>query len=72
VAVRPARRARPDLRGDRGRRPPGHAGAPVAHLWLEPEHVEHGGFVLRLRTWPGGEQRLLADAQGHGPPVVWR
>ena len=46
--------------------------APVAHLWLEPEHVEHGGFVLRLRTWPGGEQRLLADAQGHGPPVVWR
>ena len=46
--------------------------APVAHLWLEPEHVDHGGFVLRLRTWPGGEQRLLADAQGHGPPVVWR
>ena len=46
--------------------------APLAHLWLEPEHVEHGGFVLRLRTWPGGEQRLLADAQGHGPPVVWR
>jgi hypothetical protein len=46
--------------------------APVAHLWLEPEHVEHGGFVLRLRTWPGGEPRLLASAQGHGPPVVWR
>jgi hypothetical protein len=46
--------------------------APVAHLWLEPEHLEHGGFVLRLRTWPGGEQRLLAEAQGHGPPVVWR
>jgi hypothetical protein len=46
--------------------------APVAHLWLEPEHVDHGGFVLRLRTWPGGEQRPLADAQGHGPPVVWR
>jgi hypothetical protein len=46
--------------------------APVAHLWLEPEHVDHGGFVLRLRSWPGGELRLLADAQGHGPPVVWR
>lgn len=46
--------------------------APVAHLALEPEHLEHGGFVVRLRTWPGGEQRLLADAQGHGPPVVWR
>ena len=48
------------------------AAAPVAHLWLEPEHVEHGGFVLRLRTWPDGQERLLADAQGHGPPVVWR
>ena len=46
--------------------------APVAHLSLEPEHGEHGGFVRRLRTWPGGEHRLLADAQGHGPPVVWR
>ena len=46
--------------------------APVAHLWLEPEHVDHGGFVLRLRTWPDGQQQLLADAQGHGPPVVWR
>jgi hypothetical protein len=48
------------------------AAAPVAHLWLEPEHGDSGGFVLRLRTWPGGELRLLADAQGHGPPVVWR
>jgi hypothetical protein len=46
--------------------------APVAHLWLEPERGAHGGFVLRLRTWPGDEERLLADAQGHGPPVVWR
>ena len=55
---------------DAGRR--ATAAAPVAHLWLEPEHVDSGGFVLRLRTWPGGEQRLLADAQGHGPPVVWR
>jgi hypothetical protein len=46
--------------------------APLAHLSLEPEHLDRGGFVLRLRTWPGDEQRLLADAQGHGPPVVWR
>ncbi len=46
--------------------------APVVHLSLEPEHLEHGGFVLRLRAWPGGQDRLLADAQGHGPPVVWR
>ncbi len=45
--------------------------APVAPLSLEPEHGERGGFVLRLTRWPG-EERLLADAQGHGPPVVWR
>ena len=48
------------------------AAAPVAHLSMEPEHGDHGGFVLRLRTWPGDEGRLLADAHGHGPPVVWR
>ena len=55
---------------DAGRR--ATAAAPVAHLSMEPEHGEHGGFVLRLRTWPGGEERLLADVHGHGPPVVWR
>jgi hypothetical protein len=46
--------------------------APVVLLSLEPEHLEHGGFVLRLRAWPGGQDRVLADAHGHGPPVVWR
>jgi len=48
--------------------------APVAHLWLEPERADEGEGtpVLRLRTWPGGEEHVLADAQGHGPPVHWR
>jgi len=43
--------------------------APVAHLALEPD-----GAVLRLAltTWPGGEHRVLADCEAHGPPVVWR
>jgi hypothetical protein len=52
-----ARRARPE--------------APIAHLALEPEH-EHAEFRVTLRTWPDGEQRVLADCSGHGPPVVWR
>ena len=46
------------------------ADAPLAHLWLEPEE----GFAFRvgLTTWPGGRTAVLADCQGHGPPVVWR
>jgi hypothetical protein len=44
--------------------------APLAHLWLEPE----GGFRFQvgLTTWPGGRTAVLADCEGHGPPVVWR
>jgi hypothetical protein len=44
--------------------------APLAHLWLEPER----GFAFQvgLTTWPGGRATVLADCQGHGPPVVWR
>lgn len=50
------------------------AQAPLAHLWLEPEQVGDGGFAFRLglTTWPGGRTEVLADCQGHGPPVVWR
>ena len=37
--------------------------------------AEHGGrrrqADVRLTTWPGGEQRLLARAGYHGPPVNW-
>lgn len=49
------------------------AGAPLAHLALEPAHVGQGWrFVLTLRLWPGdGTPRVLAHAHGHGPPVVW-
>jgi hypothetical protein len=47
--------------------------APLAHLWLEPERSGDGfRFVVGLRTWPGGRTTVLADCQGHGPPVVWR
>ncbi len=48
--------------------------APLAHLWLEPDRVGEADFAFRvvLTTWPGGQQRVLADCEGHGPPVVWR
>jgi hypothetical protein len=46
--------------------------APLAHLWLEPQRGDGGRFRLGLSTWPGGRTGVLADCQGHGPPVVWR
>ena len=49
------------------------AEAPLAHLALEPEKVGGGEyrFVVELTTWPGGRRAVLAEARGHGPPVVW-
>ncbi|MDP9496703.1 MAG: DUF2332 domain-containing protein [Actinomycetota bacterium] len=50
------------------------AQAPLARVALEP--VGKGGdsaaFPLAVTGWPGGGRTVLADAQGHGPPVVWR
>ena len=50
------------------------ARAPLAHLAMEPVRVSTAGsrFAVTLTTWPGGAVRELAEAQGHGPPVVWR
>jgi hypothetical protein len=42
--------------------------APRAWLRFEPEGEE---FVVRLTTWPGGEERLLARAHPHGYDVTW-
>lgn len=48
--------------------------APLAYLSLEPDRVGERQFAfrLRLRSWPGGQEDVLADAEGHGPPVRWR
>jgi len=48
--------------------------AGLAHLRLEPARVVGTGdfgFTVQLTTWPGGGARVVAEAQGHGPPVVW-
>ena len=47
--------------------------APLARLSLEPEHLGAGRFrfLVELTPWPGGAPELLADAEGHGPPVGW-
>jgi hypothetical protein len=50
------------------------ARAPFAHLMLEPQRrtpdTPHT-FLLRVRSWPGGDDRVLAECAPHGPPVVW-
>jgi hypothetical protein len=42
--------------------------APLAWLRMEPggEQTE-----VRLRTWPGGDERVLAEAGYHGTPLRW-
>jgi hypothetical protein len=47
--------------------------APLARLQLEPTDADpsRGEFLVGLETWPAGEERLLARAHPHGPPVEW-
>ncbi|MGA8332382.1 MAG: DUF2332 family protein [Mycobacterium sp.] len=48
--------------------------APFAHLTLEPHRRTPDAaveFAVRARSWPGGENRLLAVCSPHGPPVSW-
>jgi hypothetical protein len=48
------------------------ADAPLAWLRFEPSSPEGGGrFLVHLTTWPGGQDRLLAESHPHGPPVRW-
>ena len=50
------------------------ARSPFAHLMFEPQRRTPGdpvAFLLRVRTWPGGADRILAECGPHGPPVIW-
>jgi hypothetical protein len=48
------------------------AGAREPLAWLRMENVpEDGRFSLRLRLWPGGEDRLLAWTHPHGREISW-
>ena len=47
---------------------------PFSHLTLEPARDGPGApikFLVRARTWPGGEKQILAECHPHGPPVNW-
>jgi hypothetical protein len=49
------------------------AAAPLVRVSLEPEQIGGGRYSFRVHgtRWPGGNRVHLADALGHGPPVVW-
>jgi len=45
-----------------------------AYLTLEPTRLASSAdfaFLITLRTWPGGEERVLGAAAGHGIPTTW-
>ena len=54
------------------------ARSPFAHLTLEPARPASQGpgtpirFLVRARSWPGGELAILGECHPHGPPVNWR
>lgn len=45
--------------------------APLHWLRMEPERPLRA-MAVRLTSWPGGAERLLATAGAHGEPVRWR
>ncbi len=46
--------------------------ARFAYLFLEPDRpTVNGECQVSLRTWPGGEHRMLGTAPPHGLPVTW-
>jgi hypothetical protein len=49
-------------------------GSPFVHLMLEPHRRAPDSpveFVVRARSWPAGDDVLLAECSPHGPPVTW-
>jgi hypothetical protein len=50
------------------------ARSPFAHLTMEPARDGPGAplkFLVRARSWPGGELEVLGECRPHGPPVNW-
>jgi hypothetical protein len=49
--------------------------APLAHIAFEPVRPtpdRRYAFLASETVWPGGAEHVIAEGQGHGPPVVWR
>jgi hypothetical protein len=51
------------------------ARSPFAHLTLEPARDGADSaikFLVRARSWPGGQLQILGECHPHGPPVNWQ
>lgn len=48
------------------------AAAPFAWLSMEPSRDDVTIMEIRLRLWPGGEERVLGECHPHGAWVRWR
>ncbi|OBI99191.1 DUF2332 domain-containing protein [Mycobacterium sp. 1465703.0] len=51
------------------------ASSPFAHLTMEPARDGPGApikFLVRARSWPGGDLQTLGECHPHGPPVDWQ
>ncbi len=47
---------------------------PFVHLSAEPARRTPDApheFLVRMRSWPGGDERLLGTTQAHGLPTTW-
>jgi hypothetical protein len=64
-----ARDAVERILGDAGARATHNA--PVSWLRLEPQPPSLGTPDVRLTQWPGGDERVLANATFHSGPVEW-
>lgn len=49
------------------------ASRPLAHVSFEPRRDGEAGsgFEVRLRTWPGGDERVLGTGHAHGRWIEW-
>jgi hypothetical protein len=48
------------------------ASAQAPFAWLSHEdEAGHGRVTIRLRLWPGGQSRALAEGHPHGRLVRW-
>ena len=50
------------------------AAGPFVHLRAEPSRRSDGAeheFLVRMRAWPGGADRILGVTAAHGLPTVW-
>lgn len=49
------------------------AESPLSHVRFEPPpmHYMAKGHVLTVTTWPGGDERILAEGHAHGAWIEW-